>query len=304
MPSAPRSSMEPCSTPDTKPVSDFTLNAIGTRWTISSTSPMSDEVKVAVAVRCDEFDRTYSRFRPDSLVRRVAVEAGTVEFPADAGPLFKFYRQLYETTDGAVNPLVGLALEHLGYDADYSLRRRPGPVVVPAWEEVLEVEGTMVTARYPVVIDVGAAGKGYLVDLLDGLLTGAGIGDFVIDGGGDLIHRGDQLCRVALEDPTDPKSAIGVANVRNMALCGSATNRRRWGGNLHHVIDTASGEPTAKIAATWATADTAMVADGLATALFFTDPALLARDFDFTYVRLPAVGGVEYSSNFDGDLFT
>jgi thiamine biosynthesis lipoprotein len=288
---------------DANILSDFVFDAIGTQWAITGDSPLTDEVKVAVAVRCDEFDRTYSRFRPDSLVRRLASEAGTVEFPADAGPLFEFYHRLYRVTDGAVNPLVGQAVEHLGYDADYSLQRRPGPATVPVWDDVLEVEGATVTARHPVLIDVGAAGKGYLVDLLDGLLTRAGVADYLIDGGGDLIHRGDQACRVALEDPTDPESAIGVANVRDMALCGSAINRRRWGDGLHHVIDTASGEPTTAITATWATADTAMIADGLATALFFTDPARLARDFNFAYVRLPATGGVEYSSNFDGELF-
>lgn len=296
--------MNRCSTSTANSVDDFGFDAIGTRWTITSASPLTDEVIAAVAVRCEEFDRTYSRFRPDSLVRRIASGARTVDFPADAGPLFEFYHRLYVVTDGAVSPLVGMALEHLGYDADYSLQRRPGPVTVPAWDDVLEVEGTTVTARYPLLIDVGAAGKGYLVDLLDGLLSGAGLADYVIDGGGDLIHRGDHVCRVALEDPTDPQSTIGVANVRNMALCGSATNRRRWGPDLHHVIDTTSGEPTTTIRATWATADTAMVADGLATALFFTDPARLAREFNFACVRLPAAGGVEYSSNFDGNLFT
>lgn len=283
---------------------DFVFDAIGTRWTIVSASPLSNEVKLAVTDRCDQFDRTYSRFRRDSLVRRLASEGGTVVFPADAGPLFEFYHQLYVVTDGAVNLLVGLALEHLGYDADYSLRRRPGPAVVPAWDDVLRVEGTVVTARRPVLIDVGAAGKGYLVDLLGGLLRSAGMDHYVIDGGGDLIHRGDQACRVALEDPTDPQSAIGIANVRDKALCGSATHRRRWGADLHHVIDTTSGEPTKGMSATWATAETAMIADGLATALFFTDPARLAPHFRFAYVRLPTTGGVEYSSNFDGDLFT
>lgn len=285
-------------------MSIFDFDAIGTRWTITTASPLSNEFRQAVAVRCDEFDRTYSRFRPDSLVRELASVGGTVRFPADARSLFDFYQRLYAITDGAVSPLVGLALEHLGYDAEYSLRRRPGPAVIPVWDEALSVDGTTVTARRPVLLDFGAAGKGYLVDLLHGLLSGAGLTDFVIDGGGDLLHRGEQACRVALEDPADPGNAIGVADVHNRALCGSATNRRRWGDGLHHVIDTATGEPTAAVAATWVIADTAMVADGLATALFFTDPATLARHFNFAFVRLPTAGGVEYSSNFDGQLFT
>ena len=97
---------------------------------------------------------------------------------------------------------------------------------------------------------------------------------------------------------------MGVAVLGNGALCGSATNRRAWGEGLHHVVDPATGEPTTGVRATWVAADSAMVADGLSTALFFTEPAVLARDFAFSYVRMPSTAGIEYSNNFDGELFT
>lgn len=254
--------------------------------------------------RIDEFDRAWSRFRPDSLVSRIATTPGLWEFPDDAGPLFALYRRLYEATDGAVTPLVGRALENLGYDRAYSLRPsgRPGPV--PAWDDVIAWDGHALTTLRPVTIDVGAAGKGYLVDIVGGMLAAAGHVEYIVDGSGDIVHAGPAPIRVGLEHPLDPTRAIGIASLRDGAICSSATNRRAWGDGLHHVIDATTGLPTTRVIATWAIAATALEADGLATALFFTDPLRLAREFDFSFVRMPAAGPVEFSPHLDGEMFT
>ena len=94
----------------------------------------------------------------------------------------------------------------------------------------------------------------------------------MVDASGDLRVRGAASERIALEHPADPTKAIGVVELRDGALCASASNRRAWGDGLHHVIDAVTGLPTAAVIATWALAPDALHADGLATALFF-DPA-------------------------------
>jgi thiamine biosynthesis lipoprotein len=223
------------------------------------------------------------------------------QFPADAAPLFDLYRSLYEATDGAVSPLVGRALESLGYDRAYSLRASASAVPVPSWDNSVAWDGHALTTVRPVVVDVGAAGKGYLVDIVGSILRGAGIDDFLIDASGDLAHQGPGTVRVALEHPLDTTKAIGVAELGTGSLCASASNRRAWGNGLHHIIDAATGLPTRNVIATWAIADTALVADGLATALFFV-PADQLRDVaDFQYVRMFSNGRVEH--DFEGELF-
>ncbi len=203
-----------------------------------------------------------------------------------------------------MSPLVGRTLESLGYDRAYTLRASATPAPVPAWEDALAWDGRALTTVRPVYLDVGAAGKGYLVDIVSALLLEAGHEEFIVDGSGDIRHHGPTVMRVGLEHPLDTSMAIGIANVRDGAICSSATNRRAWGDGLHHVIDATTGLPTRGIIATWAVADTALEADGLATALFFADPARLAETFDFTYVRMHATGRVEFSPTFDGELFT
>jgi hypothetical protein len=63
------------------------------------------------------------------------------------------------------------------------------------------------------VIDVGAAGKGYLVDMISAIVQQAGVARFVIDAGGDLRHRGEHGIGVGLEHPLGPRLVIGVANL-------------------------------------------------------------------------------------------
>ena len=79
------------------------------------------------------------------------------------------------------------------------------------------------------LLDVGAAGKGYLIDLVSDVLSGLGIADHVIDASGDLLARGAASERVALEHPADPTKAIGVVELHDGALGASATNRRSLG---------------------------------------------------------------------------
>ena len=290
-------------------MAEHSFDAIGTSWLIRTPQPLTGRVSGHLLDRAGEFDRAYSRFRADSQVTAFSAAAGEHRFPDDLPPLMTFYRTLYEVTGGAVTPLVGTALEHLGYGADYRLRRNPGMAAVPGWDDVLRVDGSLLTSTEPVLLDLGAAGKGHLADLLSQILLDAGHDEHLVDGSGDLVHRGPRPCRVGLEDPADPSRVIGVANLGGQgpgpsALCASATNRRRWGDGLHHILDPFTGEPTTSVDATWVVADSAMVADGLATALFLTDPAVLATRFDFRFVRLLASGGIEHSTDFDGELFT
>jgi FAD:protein FMN transferase len=286
------------------PSAELAFEAIGAPWRITTPDALNDATADAIFERIEEFDRTYSRFRADSLVTRISREAGRWTFPADAGPLFATYRSLYEATSGAVSPLVGARLENLGYDAEYTLVPRPEPVDVPAWDDVMSWDGTTLTTREPVLVDVGAAGKGYLADLVAGILQDAGIDEYLVDASGDLVQRGDEPVRVALEHPFDPNQAIGICELSNGALCASAPGRRSWAPGIHHIVDATTGNPTHAVAATWALASSGLAADGLATALFFASAPELSARFHFEYVRMFPDSRVEYSRSFPGELFT
>lgn len=291
-------------------LSSWSFEAIGTSWTVDVDRPAGPAVRRAVADRVEAFDRDWSRFRPGSVVDALRAGAGRHRLPDDAAPLIEVYDALHRLTAGAVSPAVGGSLEHLGYDAAYSLRPGPGHVPAPDWGAVRWEPPYLVTSE-PLVLDVGAAGKGYLADLVAAVVRehtdGAGV---TVDASGDLVHRpgpGASPLRVALEHPRKPGYAVGVVSLDGSpgarALCASATNRRTWADGVHHVLDARTGAPTGDVLATWVVADDARTADAVATALFLAPPETLRRELDFTWVTYDARGALRASPDLAGELF-
>jgi thiamine biosynthesis lipoprotein len=283
------------------------FDAIGTSWQIDTDQPLPQPLRAEIAELCEDVDRTWSRFRTDSLVAEIAhaQHGGRFPIPGSAAPMLDLYERLHAATGGAVDPLVGRDLELLGYDAEYSLtpdREGLAARVPDSWPHDVRRDGDALVTDRPVVIDVGAAGKGHLVDLISQALQRAGIDRFVVDGSGDLRHAGPTPVTVGLEHPTLRDRVIGTVRLRDAALCASATTRRAWGEGLHHVLDGRTGRPVAEVVATWVIAADAMTADALATALFVAEPDRLDA-FACSWVRMLADGRVQWSNDFPGELF-
>lgn len=249
----------------------WAFDAIGTRWQIDSRRPVDREAVMSV-VR--DFDRTWSRFRTDSVVARLR-EPGTVDLGPDAPPILDLYDRLYALTDGAVSPAIGASLERLGYDAQYTLTAKGEALPAFRWPNARR-EDRLLTVDESVVVDIGAVGKGYLAERV-AEVVGAPV---TVDAGGDIVHRGTGPLRVAMEHPRDPSRAIGIIDLPpGRSVCASAVNRRAWAGDLHHVLDARTGTPAREVLATWVVSEDAALADGLSTALFFTAAERVLDEF-------------------------
>ncbi|MHA7262647.1 FAD:protein FMN transferase [Arthrobacter sp. TMN-37] len=282
----------------------FSFEAIGTRWQIDTAAPLEPGIRAAVMRLTEDYDALYSRFRADSAVARLAAGGGRLHLPEHGAALGRLYRRLYRLTGGSMSPLVGSVLEHQGYDAHYSFTPKGPPAPARPWDAALDWEGSVLTARGPVTLDVGAAGKGQLVDLVGGLLAEAGHTEFLVDASGDMLHSGTTAITVGLEHPYDPARAIGTVQLRGGALCASASNRRAWGEGLHHVVDARTGRSVETVVAAWVLAADTMTADALATALFFAEPEVLAEEFVFDFVQVFSDGHARFSPTLNGALFT
>jgi len=288
----------------TEPGATISFEAIGTQWSIElyDVDHFPAQLKAMILARIELFDKDYSRFREDSLVTKMSKQAGMYLLPDDAKPLFDLYKELYEMSKGSVTPLIGQTLADAGYDAAYSLQSKP-LVRPPAWDDVLSYDFPNLTFSKPALLDVGALGKGYLVDIIGELLETQGRGAYCIDAGGDMRHRqGSQTLQVGLEHPTQAELAIGVASIANESICGSAGNRRTW-GDYHHIIDPATLQSPRHIAAVWVIADSTLLADALTTALFFMSPQALAKRYTFKYALVRSDYSLEHSADFPANFF-
>ena len=291
-----------------QPEHSWSFLAIGTHFWIGVYQPLEavqwKNIQSNILGMVEDFDSAWSRFRPDSLVSRMASAAGEYTLPPEGDRLIKLYKELYDATSGLVTPLVGDLLNDLGYDAEYTLKPKKDIRSVGTWQESLSYDGDgLLTVKRPVLLDFGAAGKGYLVDMLSDLLSSSGIDAYCVDGSGDMRVCGvDPGLSVGIEHPGDSTMAVGMVQLSDGALCVSAPNRRQWSG-LHHIVRPDTGRPVDGVATVCVKASSAAVADGLATALFMVSAEHLLDVFDFEYLVLYDDYSAVHSPGFPTQLY-
>ena len=166
-------------------------------------------------------------------------------------------------------------------------------------------DGNTLDTAAPVVLDVGAAGKGYLVDIIGELLRRSGVTTYVVDGSGDLAHRGPDVLRVGMEHPADPSKVIGVVPL-GIAPGGLGGEPARLGRRAAPHRRSASGDPVGDVVASWVVAGSAMVADGLADRTVLPRAAprcTLESEFGARWARVTTAGVGPVVPQFEGELF-
>ena len=210
------------------------------------------------------------------------------------GPLWALSDELHELTRGAFDPTVKPLVELWGF----GLSKR-GAVSSSDVDSVLAFTG-MYPDRFDMnedeednryvatwvrkgdgraAIDFNAVAQGYTVDLLLELLRERGIGNAMVELGGEVVCRGGndkgQPWRIAVDRPVVGSSASDrvletIVEVQNRAICTSGSYRKFYeqdGRRYSHTIDPASGWPVENgLLSATVMAPTAAYADALATA--------------------------------------
>ena len=153
----------------------ISFEATGTHWQIDIDETISAEktevLKQTIVARLNAFEKKYSRFRTDSWLTSLNQHSGLFTLPDDAKPLFDLYYEIYQHTDGAVTPLIGSVLSQAGYDANYSFKakkiQKPDDLFT-----VTKYQYPHLLLQKPLQFDLGAAGKGYAIDIVAALIRG------------------------------------------------------------------------------------------------------------------------------------
>ena len=185
----------------------------------------------------DEWERVFSRFRPESELNRINRD------PSEVVILSRLFAHALRTalraaasTDGLVDPTLGSAVEAAGYDRDFPLlgddERPLGPTSPGRWRS-LRLAGRLLSRPPGTVLDLNGVVKSLAVDAALELVAGDGL----VSAGGDVAVRGGAV----VDLPGD-----GSLRVLRGGIATSGTTKRRWrrGGALqHHLIDPRTGRP-------------------------------------------------------------
>ena len=200
-----------------------------------------------------EVEIAASRFRADSEV--LNLRAGWNDLSPMLADLVREALTAAWLSDGAVDPTVGATMAGLGYDRTLAAVRAvglPRLSVVPSvagWRS-LRLDGSRLFRPADVQLDLGATAKAVAADrtaaaIADALGTGV-----LVSLGGDIATSGpapDGGWQVTVQDlPTDAPQQVTLN--AGAAVATSSTAKRTWqrdGRTLHHLVDPATGAPTA-----------------------------------------------------------
>lgn len=178
--------------------------------------------------------------------------------------------RIAELTDGAFDPTVGALVGRYGF----------GPIVRPfdgSWRDIILVRNEISKSRGNLTLDLCGIAKGYALDRIVAELQDAGLKQFFIELGGEVLavgkHPEGRQWQAGIERPTLGASALQrIVSLEGEALATSGDFIQGYthdGRRYSHIIDPVRRRPVdGNLASVSVFARSAMTADALATALF------------------------------------
>ena len=178
-----------------------------------------------------------TRFSPSSEVSRLNAAAGTwTEVGAELEELLRVSLDAFTLSGGLVHIGVLPALLASGYTRDFAAGQTPATgeaIIAPALPEMLEVGARRARLRAGTSIDLGGIAKGWLADRVAERIGANALANLA----GDLCARG--------AGPAGDGWPVGFGDttvlLRDIGAATSGTEGRRWGPELHHLIDPRTG---------------------------------------------------------------
>jgi thiamine biosynthesis lipoprotein len=232
--------------------------------------------------------RDWHAWEPGMLTRvNEAFAAGrSATANADIVELIRRSQQLETLSGGRLNPAIGALIGLWGFHtSDYPILGPPPPA--EAIERLVErnpsssdirIDGLTLSSTNPAVqLDFGGIAKGYAVDRACERLIALGVGNAIVNAGGDLRamgNHGDRPWRVAIRDPRG--GIIGSLETgadEAVFTSGNYERFRQHGAERYpHILDPRTGWPVQALSSVTVVASEGVLADAAATALTVAGP--------------------------------
>ena len=216
-----------------------------------------------------------TRHRASSPLGQLNAAGSLGDVPPELLAVLEASARMHRVTAGAfdptVLPLLGV-LEQNPESPDARLMAEAAELV--GMEHVRMGRNGVRLERSGMMLSLDGIAKGHIADEGARALQAAGVRNFLINAGGDIVARGDKNglpWRVAVENPEKYEGrgeypAVIALRDQAIATSGSYENVLNREGTLNHILHPATGR-CASIPGVSVTAASAMEADALATAL-------------------------------------
>jgi len=216
-----------------------------------------------------------------------------------------------EQSGGRFNAAIGALIRLWGFHtSDYPIEGPPpGQLLIEAAigqnpsSRDIRLDGLTMTSSNPAVqLDFGGIAKGYAIDIACDTLKSLGVGNAIINAGGDLRafgSHGDRAWRIAVRDPAGGIIAALEAGEDEAIFTSGNYERFRQDNESRypHILDPRTGWPVEDLASVTVIAREGWLADAAATALIVAgldDWLEVARSLGLDQVLLIDEAGKAY----------
>ena len=280
-----------CVDPNQRQQSTLNGSTMGTVWSVkfittAASQLTENEVNEAISAELQRVDLLLSTYRESSELSRfnrnpstewVGVSKDFVEVMAEATSISQLTHGAFDVT---VAPVVNL----WGFGADGNINEIPSEHAIKqtlariGYQKIeIDVTNQRLHKLIPdISVDLSAIAKGYAVDQVALSLEMLGIKEYLVEVGGELRAKGNNLAEVAwkvgVEVPTPQLRQVYQAiQLVDEAIATSGDYRNYYeiaGQRFAHTIDPVTARPVKHtLASVTVIAPNAMTADGWATAL-------------------------------------
>lgn len=227
------------------------FHAMGTDVTIDIVTENTDDAQMlsdTIRALFEEFENVFSRFRQTSELSQLNAQCDS---PTKVSSLLfsaiESACTFYDETNGYFDPRILGTLEGIGYDQDFHGGKvgDQGKVLYKQIKGSLRDDIVLDHEKHTVTIkkrlDLSGIAKSIALKAAAQVLEDAGMRDFIVDAGGDMVIRGssasDEKWRIGLETVSDEELLLGL---KNESLATSGITRRQWsvgGKQYHHLIN-------------------------------------------------------------------
>jgi thiamine biosynthesis lipoprotein len=243
------------------PLQEQQAYVFGTRVEVIVASADPDHGRQAIAAVLREFDRlhrSYHAWEPSELTAlNAAIAAGQAHpvSPELAG-FVRDAQRISAQGDFLFDPGIGRLIALWGFQSDEFKAELPPPAAVEAWLAAhpsiaqLEFDGVRIRSRNrQVALDFGGYLKGVALDRAAAILRAQGIGNALINIGGNVMALGSKEgkpWRVGIQHPRQPGPLATVELADGEAIGTSGDYQRYFeldGRRYPHLLDPRSGTP-------------------------------------------------------------
>ncbi len=262
---------------------------MGTSFNVTAIGEDLDETALATSVEetLAAVNAKMSNWDPNSEVSTFSASDSTdpVAVSEEFALVLAAANDVHDKTDGAFDVTLGPLIELWGFGP----RKPEDPVPSDADIEAalagvgqnrlltLDAEaGTLAKSEPGVGINLSAIAKGYGIDAVAETLRDAGIENYLVEIGGDLVSKGQndkgETWQIGIEKPQAGSQSLQLIvslDDRGMASSGDYKNYFEQDGvRYSHIIDPTTGRPiTHRTTSVTVLAENAMMADAWATAM-------------------------------------